>query len=769
MNPKIIYIYSTIILVSTWLHAAKLEPIQNIRTESSPVLKDYTADKAVDGVVSDESRWIGIPDAEGKIWLQLSWDEEQELQGFHLMSGYGKASPIEGFTVEFKNREGEWVDIPSARIEGNKETALTLHFDTTVDVVTKSLRLNIDEATQDKARLKEIILWPDNGTKMPEVKQASPTSDSGIPLIYLNQTGFNAGKPKRFTAPTLKDETPFQVREVATGGVVYEGKIQNHIGDFSHFEPGTDGEFFVQAGSFHSVPFAIEPWLHERVSYQGSIDFFIDSRHYHGTSPKPARSSYAWRDDHAFAWILRGLVPQYLANPAAYRDMPRQMQYTQPQDGLWGALEPYDPSAPDIVKLIHWGADVIVTKKLKHEFFKGDLAYFLYAWPALEPWLPQQNYDAVLAFVKETWAQEDARKTPYDKSKNHNMFALKTYIGSNKGEHPPAHTLLPNTLMYEVAKRDGLLDSEKYFEAAYQQVAWVIQNIDWEDPRTTKGQRQSEHITITGLTVFYQLYPNKAPAGIQAKLEQWTEVVLRRSDNLWDFRKLTDDGNWTPSGDRRTMWNEPGNVMGFPACALSVLPFIQDSAKRDRLEQLVWSHIDNQWGRNPTGRHFSYDAPREIEGVERGWYTFHRGGIGQLAKARFVFDGAPKHVHYPYHPEVGKYGHNEGWVCFNSAFNLSLGYLARQDTELQIEQEGNKFKVQLNAPIHFDASADPTVEVRVAGKKEARLNLQRTSLREQAYTGELSLDQILAKPGDTIEVSYGYGYMQARKPKPIVE
>ena len=72
--------------------------------------------------------------------------------------------------------------------------------------------------------------------------------------------------------------------------------------------------------------------------------------------------------------------------------------------------------------------------------------------------------------------------------------------------------------------------------------------------------------------------------------------------------------------------------------------------------------------------------------------------------------------------------------------------------------------MQLNAPIHFDASADPTVEVRVAGKKEARLNLQRTSLREQTYTGELSLDQILAKPGDTIEVSYGYGYMQARKP-----
>ena len=102
-------------------------------------------------------------------------------------------------------------------------------------------------------------------------------------------------------------------------------------------------------------------------------------------------------------------------------------------------------------------------------------------------------------------------------------------------------------------------------------------------------------------------------------------------------------------------------------------------------------------------------------------------------------------------------------MCFNSAFNLSLGYLARQDTELQIEQEGNKLKVQLNAPIHFDASADPTVEVQVAGKKEAKLNLQRTSLREQTYTGEWSLDHILAKPGDTIEVSYGHGYMQVRK------
>ena len=86
---------------------------------------------------------------------------------------------------------------------------------------------------------------------------------------------------------------------------------------------------------------------------------------------------------------------------------------------------------------------------------------------------------------------------------------------------------------------------------------------------------------------------------------------------------------------------------------------------RQRLDELVWSHFDNMFGRNPVGRHFSFDAPREVEGVEYGWFKFYHGGIGRFADARFVIDGTPKNAHYPYHPEVGDIGWTEGWIQFN--------------------------------------------------------------------------------------------------------
>lgn len=342
-------------------------------------------------------------------------------------------------------------------------------------------------------------------------------------------------------------------------------------------------------------------WHFERITYQPSIDFMVDSRHYVGNYRKRCRGSFGWRDDHHFAWVLRSIVPQYLSNPAAYERMPKQIQYEAPRDKLWVALEPYDESAPDIVKLIHWGADVTVTQGTIHEMLKGELAYFLYAWPWLKEWLPQQNYDAVLSFAQKTWALEEAdRKYPY------------------------------------------------------------------EDPAT-----------------------------------------------------------------------------------------------RERIRELVWSHMDNSFGRNPCGRHFSYDAPREIEGVEHGWYSYYKGGIGQLAEARFVLDGAPKHVHYPYHPERGNYGWTEGWVNFNSAFNHSLAYMAKADTEIHLKQDGTHLQVALKAPLNFDPQQSEPVEVTIEGKKIIQLKLVEVEPDSPYHIGRIDLTKLGARPGDRLRASYGYGYMQS--------
>jgi hypothetical protein len=195
--------------------------------------------------------------------------------------------------------------------------------------------------------------------------------------------------------------------------------------------------------------------------------------------------------------------------------------------------------------------------------------------------------------------------------------------------------------------------------------------------------------------------------------------------------------------------------MGFPACALAALPAVEDPATRARLEQLVWSHLDDCFGRNPCGRHFSYDAPREIEGVEHGWYSFHKGGIGQLEKARFVFDGSPKNAHYPYRPELGNIGWTEGWVAFNTAFNASLAALALHETRLECRRRGAGLEVRLRAPLDFDEHVRETGTVTVLRNGTA----EPVDVTEEGVDSEW-LSAVLDDAAGVTRVTYGHGFWQ---------
>jgi hypothetical protein len=741
---------------------------------ASSELASYPASLAIDGKVNDRSRWVS-KESEAPSWLEIDLGTTRRLGGVHLFTGYGDGDPIESFQLQCW-QAGRWTDIPSAAVSNNKATALAVPFDQTLDVTTGKLRLWITATHQGTARVKEIIVWPyGNLPPLPQAGSRGLSSpQSAIPLIYLNQSGFNLGKPKRFTAPTLTDGTPFIVRNARGGPPLARGVIREHVGDFSGFNPQGGNEYVVEAGGITSVPFRIGPFWLERTTYQNAVDFMIDSRHHVGNDRNPCGGSFGWRDDHHFGWELHTLVPQYISNPSAYERMPRQVKYEKPKDGkLWGALEPYPDDAPDIVKLIHWGADVIVTQEPGHEHLKAQVAYFLYAWPALAQYLPEQNHRVVRDYAFKTWANpRKDRNYPYDESPENNLLALKTKIGSTKGCLPPGFSVEPNLMMYEVAKREKRPDADSYFDAAYKQAEWMVKHLDWNDPLVTKGQRMSEFLTVTGLAHFLREYPERAPQGLAAKLNDWAKVVIRRSNNMWDFRKLGDEpDNWTPMGDSPQKWNEPGNVIGLPAPILAAEPFITDAKSRQRLEEIVWSSFDGMFGRNPVGRHFSFDAPREIEGVEYGWFRFYPGGIGRLAEARFVIDGSPKNAHYPYHPEAGDIGWTEGWIQFNTAYDISLAYLAWSETGIEAARQGDELVVRLTAPLNFDyemAEAGTVIVESGLGDKE-RVVVLEDSVSSPSFTGRLKLLQATAaragdntlqfKPGTTIKVSHGFGYL----------
>ena len=714
-----------------WVEGA-IEPLKVASVTASSSAKKTLPEKAIDRDLKDDSRWIS--QVEEQSWLEMKLEKAEKIGGLFLLSGYKGTSPIENFSVQFWSN-GAWVDVPSALIQNNKEPALAVVFDSTVEVQSDRLRLVITKTPDRVARVVEVILWPLTQEGLPDLKttfaskyapyagEARKSQASvDIPLIFLNQSGFNLGKPKRFTAPTLKEDTPFIIRAVDGHEALAKGMIHQQRGDFSDFNPRSEGEFVVEAGGLRSVPFRIGAHWLERVTTQNSIDFMIDSRHYVGNYRNVCQGSFGWRDDHHFGWELHTLVPQYLSNPSAYDRLPRQIVVEAPSEstkGKWGKLLPPSNDAPDMVKLIHWGADVIVTQKLSHELLKSQLAYFLYAWPKLKKFLPEQNYLEVKNYAFSTWALETCdRKYPYDVSLEHNLLSLKTKIGSTKGEYPPGFSVEPNLLMYEIARRENIEGAERFLKAAQNQVQWMIDQLDWNDPLNTKGQRMSEFLTLTGMCHFLKQYPDQAPKGLQNKIQAWVSVVIRRSDNMWDFRKLDDDAQWTPMGDKPTMWNEPGNVVGLPACLMAARPFVTDPLQQKRCDEIAWAHFDNMFGRNPSGRHFSYDAPREIEGVEFGWYKYHHGGIGQLAEARFVLDGSPKNDSYPFQPENGPKGWTEGWIQHNNPFNLSLAYLAHLDTQIEGEFFADELEVRLVAPLNYDPLRKEEALVRVSSSDE---------------------------------------------------
>ncbi len=747
-------------LALTPIHAA-VEPIKPVSATASSARAGHPAANAIDGDHSDASRWVS-ESAKPPHWIEIRLDRPEDLAGLHVFSGFEKRKPLRDFVVQFW-RDDKWIDIPSATVTGNTNPRLALRFDDTVAVCTDRLRILVTATDDGVARVGGIVVWPLSAGSVPPLldhDQKPPV------LVFLNQSGFNTGAPKRFTAPLAADGARFQIVPAAGGKAVFSGVIHKQIGDFTAFEPRSGEEFVVQVGDQRSVPFRVSDWLLDRTTYQRAVDFMIDSRHYVGNDRNVCQGSFGWRDDHHFGWELHTLVPQWLSNPDAYRRMPRQIKYEPPADPkLWGRLEPPHPDAPDIIKLIHWGADVIVTQGTNHEFLKSQLAYFLYAWPWMKEYLPAQNYEVVRDFAFSTWTNQTAdRKYPYDESPGHDLLALKTRIGNTKGAYPPGFSIEPNLLMHEVARREDRDDAKTYLDAAVRQAAWIMDNVDWNDPMTTKGQRMSEFVTVTGLAHLLAEYPDQAPPGLRDKLRAWADVAIRRSDNLWDFRKLGDaPDQWTPMGDKPTMWNEPGNVVGLPAIIFSLLPHIDDAAQKQRLEQIAWAHFDAMFGRNPSGRHFSYDAPRELEGVEHGWYSFLPGGIGRLAEARFVLDGSPKNQHYPFHPEVGNVGWTEGWIQHNTPFNLSLAYLAHHSTAINLTRDGKDLVIRLEAPLNFDSEKIETATVTLTSSsgETKTIELREDGPNSRFLTARIPLAELpRSSSGDsTLQATYGFGYL----------
>ena len=599
------------------------------------------------------------------------------------------------------------------------------------------------------------------------------------PAILVNQIGYDNGTAMRASCPNVAGGTEFRIVNVETNAVVKTGTVENGIADFTGLETQADTDFYLTCAGKQSYTFTVGTNLIQRRSVKNALAFMSETRsdgfkRGGGSGNAGNGSGVGWRDSHQFSFELNGLVLQYMANPSVYDNMPHSIVGLDSCD--YADLQ--TQNEPDIVWLIKFAArryyDVGTKMGQKlHMLLKEQLAYYLYLAPELiaRGWESAEFYQKVRDYTISVWGENACNVQWYPvNGTNHDLYSVQNVFGGLKGSQPMGHSIVPNLMMYEVAKRDGLGDetTNKFLKAAIENCKYTIGNDDGNDicdPFFCKGQRMSEYITIPALGYFIEMCPghDALKAQVKAKIAEWAKVNIARGSNLWDIRmavskqagdltnyqfhnpnftadqkKITKE-YWTGAayaaadkqgaitGDSQSGYlaggapkNEPGNQAGLQAVMYAAARVLEDDAVNTRLHELGVAAIDDLYGRNPSGRAAFYHFTRDFEGADLGWYKQYQGGFGLLGGCTAVIDANVPEAGYPYAPQNGNTGYTEGWVAYNTAWNASLAYSQAENVALSVDKTsgkvGDTVNVTLTAPIDMDTAKAETGTVWVTNE-----------------------------------------------------
>jgi hypothetical protein len=671
----------------SYINLAHGKPVTTSWNESNP-------SRLTDGSLTTGSVRF---DPKGKShWIEMDLTAEFKIGGMHVFLDHAGILPLGDFSFQYK-KSGNWVSIPGAESKNNFSS--TVAFVLQEPLSSNEIRMLVSSVTT--FGILEIQVWGKDVPAQPFGLQLT----TEVPFqtdkhwVCVNQVAYNLNAPKGFTVPTAKTNLPFLIKEKDSERVVYQGKLHNGKGDFTGFNPvGLMGKeyFIVVEGdglrSGDSFPFVIGEHAIQQMAYQPAVDFFNDARSLVG-SHASAYGGTAWRDGTYYTYEVPSLVLVYLSDPEFFNKMPVTLNWAKEKEHLFSpdlkpTKEPNDKDAlstakayyaklpepksrniPDIIQNIRFGTGWNLLDPVSADP-SGDLlgeqlhgqtieqfAWFLFGYPAYKQYIDKEFYQMVLDSTLKWWPESG-------------MFKVQTTVGNAKGRHCPGHSILPNLLMYEVVQREKLESSEKYLEAAQNQTKWIIENAEWSNPAFTKGQRMSEQKLVTGLSFFFMNYPGKAPAGLKQKLVDWAETVVSLSGNMWDFRRFDKD-NWTLPG-----YNEAGNIIAFPACALSVAMVLDNGNLKKRLVELAYAHYDNFCGRNPQNAHCANHPELGFTGIEKAWpFPDPRHDVcARLENVRGSLSSLPGSEMYPFNPN-GLPRHGEGWTVYNAVWNVSLAYL----------------------------------------------------------------------------------------------
>ena len=734
-GKKCIFIFSICLSLVSMAQATDINLAEAASVSASSFRGKYIPGKVNDGVVSDASRWLAA-EGDPKPWVELAFPKPVKVGMIDVFSGWKSGSCMKDFNVSVEVN-GTWKCHENWNIRKNTKSSKRIYIEQN-----NVSKVRLELLRSGAARIREIAVYNNKeALGLKDVGESrSQTNNYGISLsqhqIGVNQIGYFTDRPKRFTAPLSADGTEFKLREQGESGILYMGVIEGGLGDFTSFQPDdSDAHYVIDLSgggldSNTSDPFLIRKNIAQEQYWQTATDFLNDVRSVVGTHPS-AYGGCAFRDGTYYDSIVPSLVLFYLADPEFIASMPREIDWEADKarvtasdfvyirdgagPGVMDAVRSYydleapKADAPDVVKLIHWGAGYILMKPNGRDpsaSFDNDnsmiepqtveqIAYVLWAWPELKQWLPQSFYDRCLRFCLKFWNPEGGPRGYFTQGgsgskRGSSLFDIspwwdaQTYMTTEsfnqsihnpghmhpfKGRHAPGHSITPNLLMHEVLLREGLDGADAYLDAAVKQADWIVKNLDWNDPRTTKGHRLTEHRTIPSLVWLLQKYPQQAPHGLKEKITEWAEVAVSRSHNLWDFRKYSDE-MWTIPG-----MNEVGNSLGLPAIALSASWVVEDPQLKKELERIAFASMDHLFGRNPM-LHASTPHPKQgFPEIERGWPKLYKlDTCARLETVRGNLATLPGSEMYPFQPGK-RFRHLEGWSNYGATWCISLAYV----------------------------------------------------------------------------------------------
>ncbi|MEM9886595.1 MAG: hypothetical protein AAF849_11945 [Bacteroidota bacterium] len=599
----------------------------------------------------------------------------------------------------------------------------------------------------------------------------------------VNQAGYNLGEAKRFVCYGAAEGKAFRIiyaKDTSNqkAKALYEGTINDFVGNFTNFNPISKEEFIVQVeGHGNSYPFWIADHLMEKLSSQLAYQFFIDVR----GSENPIYSNEGEvpgggpsRDGGAYTLEALYEVLLYASNPSLF--------------DRWHS-DFGDQEMPDLIKLILWHGEFA----FHHRDFKGpttkrpyyvghpdeklyeydyqntldQLAAVCAAWHLfLKPYLPETQYQRYRQACLDNWEayERDRVVRYYVKSNKWVDFGWQEF---NEMGNVFGQAIFRNLMMYLSEKKEKDGNPEKFLTYARMAAQDVINNWDFNNPRHMWWIRNGEHITPQALAFFLMIAPEEAPHGTKEKLAAWAQHMKVKTNNFWHYRKHSE-----------TEWAHPktkelGNA-GLGGSMFIVAHLLDDK----ELRSIAWSQVNQVFGMNPAEAHYSNKSQERLdlngywEGIEVGWPMSHPDGFGQLGLVRGTLDGTPLDNMFPYVPKVAidnidNYAYaTEGWAVTNRAWMSSVIYATIGSHELKIFDEtykneiksskaGETITIQLRAALNMDWEKRETGEVMVQidGAEAFKIELTESDVNTGLFIGKLKLDD---PSGSRVRVSYGH-------------